>query len=169
MMNVFVGCSSRNEIAQEYFELARRVGEKLLKHHLIIGGTRNGLMGEVASVFPLKKVTQIVLKAYVLEDKEDEHLKICETSFERMKFIWNQADCFLFLPGGTGTLGEIVSFLEENRAREVKKKIIVFNYHHFYDDLLRFIEKAKTEHFCNDEILEGIVFIEEEQELDVLF
>ncbi|MCI8575071.1 MAG: hypothetical protein HFI09_01225 [Bacilli bacterium] len=168
-MKIFIGCSSRNEIDSDYFELARRVGRSLLQHELIIGGTRNGMMGEVARVFDDEKVTQIILKAYVSDEMCNDHVMICDTSFLRMNLIWSQADCFLFLPGGTGTLGEIITFLEENRAKEEKKRIIILNYNHYYDDLLRFIEKAKTELFSNEEILEGLLVIEDENELESLF
>ena len=85
-----------------------------------------------------------------------------------MKQIWDQSDFFLFLPGGTGTLGEIITFLEENRAKKQKKKIIVFNYDHYYDDVFAFIEKAKQNCFINEEILEGIIFITSLKDLEVI-
>ncbi|MCI8467446.1 MAG: hypothetical protein HFI08_04580 [Bacilli bacterium] len=166
-MKVFVGCSSRDEIAEEYLQLASFVGKLLQNNELVIGGTCVGMMGRVAKEVNKTQLTQIVLADYVIEGaQKTEHFYVCETSFERMKQIWDQSDLFLFLPGGTGTLGEIITFLEENRAKKQKKKIIVFNYEHYYDDVFAFIEKAKQNCFSNEEILEGITFITSLKDLE---
>ena len=87
-MNIFIGCSSRNEIAKEYLDLAQKVGKELSHHHLIIGGTMNGMMGSVCKDVEDEHITQIVLKDYVEEeDQEKGNFIICDTSFERMKLI----------------------------------------------------------------------------------
>lgn len=166
-MKIFVGCSSRNEIDKKYLDLAIDVGKKLLSHELVIGGTRVGMMGNVASVFDDEKITHIILKDYVEEGfRPTNQVLICETSFERMKCIYDMADAFLFLPGGTGTLGEIITFLEENRMKQEKKKLIILNYEHFFDDIVSFIQKIKKEQFSNEEILEGLIFIDKMEELE---
>lgn len=161
-MNIFVGCSSRDEISKDYLDLATQVGDCLNGAHFIIGGTFRGMMGSVVKNIPRGDITQIILKDYadtgVLSSKQ---YQICETSFERMERIWNETDVFLILPGGTGTLGEIITFLEENRMKSEKKKIIVFNYRGFYDQIVAFIQDAKEQHFCNDDILEGLIFIDD--------
>lgn len=133
------------------------------------GGTCVGMMGAVARAFPSLSISQIILKDYLDEGVEKtKQMMICDTSFERMNLIWEQSDAFLFLPGGTGTLGEMIAFLEENRMKEEKKKIIIFNYHHYYDSLLSFIEKAKKEKFSNEEILKGFILVENITELEEL-
>lgn len=165
-MNIFIGCSSRNEIAKEYLDLAQKVGKELSHHHLIIGGTMNGMMGSVCKDVEDEHITQIVLKDYVdEEDQEKGNFIICDTSFERMKLIWDASDIFLFLPGGTGTLGEIITFLEENRPKKEKKKILVYNYQNFYQDILCYMEKIKKLQFSNQDILEGLCFIDNIEEL----
>ncbi len=158
-MNIFVGCSSREEIAKDYLDLATEVGDRLKGVHFIIGGSLHGMMGSVVKHIPKPDITQIILKDYVNEGESySSSYQICETSFERMEHIWNATDIFLILPGGTGTLGEIITFLEENRMKKEKKKIIVFNYQGFYDDIIAFVEKTKEKKFCNDDILAGLSF-----------
>lgn len=162
-MKVFVGCSSRDEIAKEYFTLAEEVGRCLQNHDVIIGGTEEGMMGSV--VKNLDHFKRIVLKDYLNEDTVIHDLDIvCDTSFERLQLIWENTDLFFFLPGGTGTLGEMLSFLEENRTKKQKKKIILFNYHHYYDNVVAFVKQAEELKFCNQDILEGIRFIESIQD-----
>lgn len=168
-MKIFVGCSSRDELEEKYYNLAMKVSEKLSNHELVIGGTSVGMMQCVASKFPSEKITQIILKDYLEEGMSfTNEVLIPETSFERMNLIWDRAEAFLFLPGGTGTLGEMISFLEENRMREQKKKLYLFNFNHFYDEFLSFIEKLKKEHFSNDDLLDGLYIIRDMNELEEL-
>lgn len=159
-MNIFVGCSSRDEIDAVFLNLATEVGDLLKGSHFIIGGSFRGMMGSVVKNISKADITQIILKDYV-EDGAYSSLQyqICNTSFERMERIWDATDVFLILPGGTGTLGEIITFLEENRMKEKKKKIIVVNYNGFYDLLIEFVNHIKKEKFCNDDILNGLVFV----------
>lgn len=163
-LRIFIGCSSRDDIDEKYFSLAGEVFKKLSSHHIIIGGTLVGMMGKVGD--SAKDFSQIILKDYV-EDEDLKSLKadVCETSFERLKLIWEQADLFVFLPGGTGTLGEIITFLEENRCKSQKKKIIVLNYQGFYDEIVSFVKKASLLKFCNASILEGLIIVSSVDEL----
>ena len=168
-MKVFVGCSSRDEIDSTYFALAKSVGRCLTDYELVLGGTCVGMMGAIAHTFPNHALSQIILKDYLDEGVEKtKQLMICDTSFERMNLIWEHSDVFLFLPGGIGTLGEMITFLEENRMKQEKKKIIIFNYHHYYDSIFSFFEKVKNDKFSSEEILEGIIWIENIKELEKL-
>ncbi len=165
-MNIFVGCSSRDHVPAQFSKLAQDVGKLLKDYQVIIGGTKEGMMGKVANEVPSDHLFQIVLKDYVEEEHEStEHFRICNTSFERLELIWESSDVILFLPGGTGTLGEILTFLEENRMKQEKKHILVFNDQHYYNDILTFLEKSKKLGFCNDDILDGLVFVESLEEL----
>lgn len=156
-MKVFVGCSSRNEIPTEFLNLALQVGELLKEEEVIIGGTKIGMMGNVVNNIPLKQVKQIILKDYVKEGMTFQNsYQICNSSFERLNEIWKQADVLLILPGGTGTLGEIFFFLEENRMNLEKKHLILFNDQDYYDEIITFIEKLKQLNFVNEAILDGL-------------
>ncbi len=165
-MKVFVGCSSRDNIDSKYFDLAREVGKRLQGCELVIGGTIVGMMGVVANTFSKDAITQIILKDYLEEGSKLNKGYVCDTSFERMKLIWEECDVILFLPGGTGTLGEIFTFLEENRSKTSRKKIVLLNYDHYYDMLISFIESMKEKEFSSNEILDGLVIIQNEKELE---
>jgi len=166
-MKIFVGCSSQDEIPEVYLNLAQNVGKILQNFSVVIGGTCEGMMGRVAKEIPIEQLTQIVLKDYWQEEESSNssHYLLCDTSFERMNQIWNTADCFLILPGGTGTLGELLSFLEENRTKEKKKKILVMNEQNYFGDVLTFIEKAKSLKFSNETVLDGLLVFDHFSEL----
>lgn len=168
-LNLFVGCSSREEISEDYKKIAEQIGNCFKGNHFIIGGTFVGMMGRVVKNISGDDITQIILKDYVeAGSTSSDNFIICDTSFERMNLIWNHTDVFLFLPGGTGTLGEIITFLEENRTKVEKKKIIVFNYQGYYDDIVAFVQKAKEQQFCNDDILAGLSFASNLDEVEKL-
>ncbi|MCI8394649.1 MAG: hypothetical protein HFH86_04140 [Bacilli bacterium] len=164
-MKVFVGCSSRNEIANDYLELAEKVGLYLKDHSLVIGGTFCGMMEKVA-LANSQKVQQIILKDYITEEMNFENSPIlCDSTFLRMNEIWKHADVFLFLPGGVGTLAEILMFLEENRMQKKKKKIILYNYHNYYNKVLLFFENVKEKKFGNSEIWDTVFIVNSMKEL----
>ncbi len=156
-MKIFIGCSSSDEIDPTYFPSANIIGETLKEHHLIIGGTKVGLIGNV--IQNTENYTQIIVKDYLEDPKKDDHIIICDTSFERMQTIWNESDLFLFLEGGLGTLAEIISFIEENRTHEKKKKIIILNSNNYYDNIVKFIQEGITKKFISKEILENVIVI----------
>lgn len=165
-MQIFIGCSSRNEIPKYYLELAKKVGNLLKEEHLIIGGSTNGMMGKVIEDVPSTNITQIILKDYLSKETINSNQTIiCETSFERVKNIWERADILVLLPGGIGTLSEIMNFLEENRTKEKKKKIIILNVQNYYNDIIDFIKAAQELQFCDSNILEGLTLVTNLQEL----
>lgn len=163
-LHIFIGCSSKQEIAKEYHDVAKKVGTLLKDHDIIIGGTEEGMMGDTVSHH--KRFKRIILKDYL---KNNDFISpsdiICNTSFERLQKIWEHTDLFLFLPGGIGTLSEIVTFLEENRTKPQKKKIILLNTNDYYQEFIAFIEKTKRLKFNNHDVLKELLIIQTIEEL----
>ncbi len=164
-MYTFIGCSSK-EVHETYHDLAQRVGRLLQHEPIIIGGTFEGLMGVVAKNHP--NVIQIILEDYLPQESVSNRQIVCHSSFERLQQIWNHADQFLFLPGGTGSLTELLAFLEENRTNE-PKRIILFNDRGYYDDILAFFEKCQKEKFASSEVFSHLVAVSCYEELSALF
>ena len=70
----------------------------------------------------------------------------------------------MILPGGTGTLSELFSFLEENRTKKKKKSIYLLNWNGFYNELIVFLQKLQQERFREDDILEEICMVKSVEE-----
>ena len=66
---------------------------------------------------------------------------------ERKLLMEARADAFLALPGGWGTLEEIMEIITLRQLDVIRKPCVFFNQDGFYDDLLRFFEKMVTEKF----------------------
>lgn len=165
-MKIFVGCSSKNDLDAMYYEAAKEIAKSLQKHQVILGGSQEGLMGVIDANIPNSQKNRIILDCYIPENYDYFEVKTrkCESSFERLSQIWNLADFFLFLPGGIGTISEIICFLEENRT-DLKKKIIVFNQNAYYNELISFINQSKNLKFSDESVLSGIEFISDLEEV----
>jgi len=143
-MKVFIGCSSNVTIDEKYTKLAYDIASAIAKkdHSLVYGGASYSMMGECYKAFAdnNKDIIAIMPEKY----KEDlVNLKlsnnfVVKTSLERMAQIYEEADAFLIIPGGLGTLGELLNILEENRTN-VWKKIIIYNFEGFFDFIINWL------------------------------
>jgi len=58
-----------------------------------------------------------------------------------------RADAFLALPGGWGTLEELMEILTLRQLNVLHKPVVLFNQDGFYDELLRFFDRMIGEQF----------------------
>ena len=106
--------------------------------NLIFGGTETGLMGKLAKNV-LKnncKVTSIfTMNLY----KKSKNLKffseliIAEDISSRSSIIFERADLFIALPGGIGTMYEVLEVINKNMLKEINKKIFLINDSSFWN------------------------------------
>lgn len=153
-MNLFIGCSSRNDIPKEYFDDCTVLLEELMKgNNLVFGACNSGLMGLSYKVTLLEKgkVTGICPEAY----KDDFKDLKCDTEIvtksisERTDNVISSSDALVFLPGGIGTIYELFTAIESKRCHEFNQPIIIYNSNGYFDKLLEFMEKMYHEHFSD--------------------
>lgn len=65
--------------------------------------------------------------------------------------MFQNADISIFLPGGIGTLYEMLSCIETKRAMEHMNKIIIVNSYGFFDNLFQMLDKIYKEKFASEE------------------
>jgi len=169
-MKVFIGCSSSGSIDEKYCKLAYDVSEAIAKqnHALVYGGASYSMMGECYKAFSenKKEIIAIMAEKY----KEDlvnltlSNNYVVKTSLERIAVIYEVSDAFVILPGGIGTIEELFSILEENRTNKWKK-IIIFNYDHFYDIVIEWLNKNVNTGFVYPEDIEEIKVVETVEQL----
>ena len=78
-----------------------------------------------------------------------DELKIVDNMSERKKLLFEKGDAYLALPGGTGTLEEIVEVLSWKIMGIHNKPIIFFNKNNFWDNLLHQFKFFEDEKFSN--------------------
>ena len=149
-----VYCSSSDRIDPKYAIAAEQLGRELVTRGwgLVYGGGKTGLMGAVARGTKAAggRVVGVIpefMKARELAFDEADELVTVVTMRERKLLMEARADAFVALPGGWGTLEEIMEILTLRQLDVVKKPCVFLNQDGFYDDLIRLFERMLSEKF----------------------
>ncbi|MBM3423643.1 LOG family protein [Chlorobium sp.] len=156
--NVTVYCSSSNLAPESYFECAARLGQGLAERGmgLVFGGGHVGLMGRTADAAMRHggKVTGIIPR--FLEEREVAHygiseLVVVETMHERKMKLTEWGDAFVILPGGFGTLDELMEIITWKHLGHHRKPILLLNCEGFWDPLLVFFGRIAEARMVKDD------------------
>jgi uncharacterized protein (TIGR00730 family) len=149
-----VYCSSSDRLDPHYAVAAELLGHELVARGwgLVYGGGKSGLMGSVARAVKARggHVVGVIpefMKVRELAFEGADELVTVVTMRERKLLMEARADAFVALPGGFGTLEEIMEILTLRQLEVVKKPCVIFNQDGFYDDLIRLFEKMLAEKF----------------------
>lgn len=168
---VFMGCSSRDAISDEYKDLTTNISQIFIDndYSLATGGASTGMMGKSFLEFHKnqKNVYAYTVSKYEedLENLPGSFKYIYETTFDRTKSLYQKGTITIFLPGGTGTLAELFACIEENRTTTQPKQIILYNYNGFFDKVLDLIYYCVTNKFNDESIYSFFKVISTEEEL----
>ena len=152
--SICVYCGSGPGNNPAYVEAARTLGRSLAENgiRLVYGGGGLGLMGEVAraTLSAGGKVTGIipeflVAREHMLEEVTD--LLVTEDMHQRKKLMFERSDAFIALPGGIGTLEELVEQLTWSQLGQHNKPIVVANIADFWTPFLGLLEHMRKEAF----------------------
>jgi uncharacterized protein (TIGR00730 family) len=156
--SICVYCSSSNAVDAVYREAARETGRLIAKagYSLVYGGTRIGLMGEVSAGARDEggKVTGIVpehIRARILDCEDAEALVVTPDMRQRKARMEQLSDAFLALPGGFGTLEEVMEIITLKQLGLHAKPVVFLNAAGFYEPLLAFFETIFRERFARQE------------------
>lgn len=155
---ICVYSSSSNSIDKIYFELASELGKAIAikKDILLFGGGMRGLMGETAtSVHEMGgKVIGVIPEALnqkgVVYETCDE-LIVTKDMRERKSIMDARSEAFIALPGGFGTLEELLEIITLKQLKYHNKPIVILNINHFYDYMLKQFDSIIENHFAKAE------------------
>ena len=140
---VCVYCGSGPGADPRFIEAAITFGKQLAAEgvELVYGGGSVGLMGAVASAVLDHggKVTGIIpafLRDRELALKRVQNLIVTDDMHERKRLMFERSDAFVALPGGIGTLEELVEQLTWQQLGRHKKPILIANIAGFWEPLL---------------------------------
>lgn len=138
-MKVAVFCSSSDNIAESYRQMARSLGFLLAQngHELIYGGTPCGLMGDVAAAAAQQggKIIGVIPENWQDSEWVNPHNTqniFVQNLAHRKQLMSEMADVFVVLPGGIGTLDEAFSLMAMHQIGETTKKVYFINTDHFF-------------------------------------
>ena len=138
--SVCVFCGSRDGSLPEFQEVAVELGRSLAKVgiNLVYGGGQVGLMGHLAraALADGGHVTGIIPE--FLNKREirfDEVSLVVETKTlrDRIKKMEEHSDAFIVLPGGIGTLDELMQMFTMNLLKQQNKPIYILNLNGFWN------------------------------------
>ena len=154
-MKIAVCCSSINKIDKKYKEDSEKLLKEIFKakNDLVFGAYNEGIMGISYKIAKEnnRKVIGITPKIFKEDFKkmECDVEIITENIYSRTLALIENSDILLFLPGGIGTIYELMSAIESKRSKEFDKPIIIYNLEGFFDNLLEMLEKTYKENFSN--------------------
>lgn len=163
---VCVYCGSGHGENPDYTEGAQVLGRALAEANigLVYGGGGLGLMGEVAraTLEAGGKVTGIIPeflteREHMLRDVTD--LVVTADMHERKKLMFERSDAFVALPGGIGTLEELVEQLTWSQLGQHTKPIVIANINDFWSPFIHLLEHMRGQAFIRPglEVTYGVV------------
>jgi uncharacterized protein (TIGR00730 family) len=157
-MNICVYCSSSNAIPELYFQEAVELG-KLIggNHHTIVyGGATVGLMHTVAEAARQAGAISLGIIPESIHNKRLssplDHEQIITANMRDRKYLMRKrSDAFIALPGGFGTLEEILEVITLKQLQYHRKAIVFINTNGFFDSLFAQFERAYRESFSKED------------------
>ncbi len=156
--NICIFGAAREEISDEYkvqaFELGALIAEKNIK--IVFGAGATGIMGAVARGAKEKGAYLIGVLPHHLNNSDliydnCDELILTETLRERKRIMEEKADAFIALPGGVGTLEELMEIITLKQLQRHNKPILVLNTNGYYESLFKQMEVMIEENFLKSE------------------
>jgi uncharacterized protein (TIGR00730 family) len=169
---VCVYCGSSPGTDPAFMEAARRFGEILAIEGvgLVYGGGSRGLMGAVATAVLDHggHVTGIIPE--FLQNREQtlkraQEVIITPDMHVRKQTMFEKADAFVALPGGIGTLEELVEQLTWAQLGRHKKPILILNIRGFWDPLCALLDHMRGMEFIRAELGVALLVAETADEI----
>ena len=152
---ICVFSSSSDEVDPVFFEAASRLGELIAQkgYGLVYGGGNAGLMGALARSAHQHGAGVVGIIPKLLHSKVQplkcpHELIVTPDMRERKTVMELRSDAFVALPGGYGTLEELMEIITLKQLKYHSKPIVVMNIRGFYDPLLEFFEKLTEGKFA---------------------
>ncbi len=163
--SICVFCSSSNQIPKEYSAMAAELGAKMAKNgfNLVHGGGKIGLMGVLAASVQQNggKVTGVLPELLNLEgiaSETDDEIIITKDMADRKAEMRKRSRAFIALPGGFGTLEELMEVITLKQLGYLNVPIVIINTYSFYDNLTALFSNMYSLKFA-DESYNTLFFI----------
>ncbi len=156
--SVCVYSASSSQIDSIYFEDARKLGKLLAEKGISIinGAGRQGLMASVSNsaLEARGKVTGVIPRFMVEQNWHHKNLTQLietETMHERKSLMAKLSDATIALPGGCGTMEELLEIITWKQLGLYLKPIVILNTNGYYNPIIEMLDKAIENNFMRKE------------------
>lgn len=164
-ITVYLGANAGNDpaLAEAVRELGSWIGAN--GHRLVYGGSRSGLMGQLAqsALDAGGTVTGVEPQFFVQQELQHDGLTkliVTKDMTERKTKMIELGDAFIAFPGGTGTLEEISEIMSKVSLKQLAAPCILYNLNGYYDHLKALLAHMIDMGLSTPERQEGIYFAE---------
>ena len=169
-------CSASQKLDKKFHKLAKDTAEILSNYQIkvIYGGGNVGLMGIIAKTLANLRIEVIGIIPKFLLKKEKvsfniSQLKVVPSMSKRKEYLFKLGDAFLILPGGTGTLEEVIEVLSWKILKLHNKPIIFLNFENYWSPILMQFEKIIENKFGNKNLQNQFQVIKSPKQLNKIF
>jgi len=156
LRRVCVYCASSRKADAAYLTAADSLGRLLARHGITVvyGGGSVGAMGTLADAALAEGGRVIGVLPRFMYDLEWGHrglteLRLVNDLHERKRLMIEEVDAIVALPGGSGTLEELLEAVTWKRLGLYVNPIVLVNLRGFFDALVALLERAITEQFMD--------------------
>jgi uncharacterized protein (TIGR00730 family) len=171
-MKVCVYCASSAQIDKKYFEATEQVAIEMVRAGIdvVYGGGAVGLMGKLADTVlahggRIKGIIPKFMNEVEWAHKQVQEMVLVDTMHERKAKFLENIDALITLPGGSGTLEELLEAITLKRLGLLTCPIIILNLDGYYNPLRNMLEKCVEERFMSSKHLEMWTFVDTPQEI----
>ncbi|NUO79966.1 TIGR00730 family Rossman fold protein [candidate division KSB1 bacterium] len=154
LQRVCVYCASSSQCDASYFDETKRLGELLARngYTIVYGGGGAGLMGALADAALAASGEVIGVLPHFMKEVEWGHnglttMRLVDDMHERKRIMIESSQAIIALPGGCGTLEELLEAITWKRLGLHTNPIIIVNTRGFYDPLITQLERCIDERF----------------------
>lgn len=151
---VSIFCASSAKVNGAYLKAASRLGQILAYEGIAAnyGGGAVGLMGALAdTMMKYRGSVRGIIPQFMVDQgwnhPEVEDMLIVKDMHERMKKLILDVDAFITLPGGVGTLEELLEMISHKQLGQILQPIIIVNTNNFFNPFLDMLDKMVEEKF----------------------
>jgi uncharacterized protein (TIGR00730 family) len=158
--SICVYCGSQPGRDPAYVAAGRALGKSIAAHglRLVYGGGTKGIMGAVAAgVLSNGGSVTGIIPEFLVDMEATRHslgqlseLIITKDMHERKHAMFERADAFVTLPGGIGTLEEIVEIMTWGQLGRHRKPMVFANIGGFWDPMLELVDHMRAQGFIHN-------------------
>ena len=159
-MNICVFSGSSAATSPELLAMAERIGAMIAARHMgfIYVGGSTGMMGASASGAlshggNVHGIIPRFLQNLEVANEDISKLTITENMHQRKQMMYEEADAFIVLPGGFGTMEEMIEVLTWCQLKVISKPIFIFNPDGYWDHMLAMFAHASRSGFIHPQHL----------------